>query len=316
MKPALSVSGLAVCLLASCSSPERAPEQQDVTQVAVRASGPVTLEESGANLGEFSMITSMLRESSWFASMMTGAPFTILATSDASLNAMDPELLAKLTAPEELDSIMGFHVLPGKLTADQLSKFTRIETIGGQRLHVTNWNGEIEVSGPGSSMMGVFPARIIQADILVGDGMLHLLDGFAIPATQTIGETLTTSNSVSRFRSLLELAGRTDLVDGDEPMTLFAPTDAAFEELDEATREQLLDPERADQLVELLERHFVPGRLYADQFHTGDVEGFSQGSLEFTWSSSGFFVEGARIVHTDVEATNGVVHLVDRVLID
>jgi uncharacterized surface protein with fasciclin (FAS1) repeats len=276
----------------------------------------VSLADSGADMGEFRLVSQMLRESSWFASMLAGSPFTILATSDSSLREMDPELLASISDPEELDSIVGFHVLPGKLTAEQLAKFTRIETIGGQRLHVTNWNGELEVAGSGSSSLEVPPARIIQADILVGDGMLHLLDGFAIPATRTMGEQLAESGTAMRFQGLMQVAGLSGLLDERGPMTLFVPTDAAFDELDPATAEQLLDPDHKDGLRKLLKRHMVPGRLYADQFHTGELGSMAADGIEFTWSSAGFFVEGARIVHTDTEATNGVVHLIDRVLVD
>ena len=157
---------------------------------------------------------------------------------------------------------------------------------------------------------------MVKPDLLVGDGILHILDGFALPSTQSIGEIVRSSESLLQLRMAAEFAGVMGLLESDGPLTVFAPTEQAFAALDDETRERLLDPAHRAELLEILQRHVLPGRLYSDQFHTGTMMGFCETGLEFTWSSSGFFIEGARIVHTDVEATNGVVHLIDRLLVD
>lgn len=317
MKPAHLPLGLVAALAVSCSSSTVSSESKpDLTTVEVRESSPVRLEESGANTGEFQVVCNMLEHSSFSAILFSGSPFTILATSDESLQSMDSEMLGYATDPKQLDSVMGFHVLPGKLTAHQLSKFTRLETLGGQRLHVSTWNGSVEISGSGSRALGLDPARIVQPDLLVGDGILHILDGFALPSTQTIGEIVQTSTALTQLNAAAEFAGVSGLLKDKGPMTVFAPTEQAFAALDSEVRERLLDPRNRAELFAVLQRHVLPGRLYSDQFHTGTMTGYGESELEFTWSSSGFFVEGARIVHTDVEATNGVVHLIDRLLVD
>ncbi len=315
MKSALLTVGIFSALV-SCSSPAKQEPSVEPTSLEVRTRGPITLEESGANLGEFQVMSRMLRDSSWFASILTGAPFTILAASDASLADLDRDVLERITSPAQLDSVMGFHVLPGKLTAHQLSKFTRIETLGGQRLHVSDWNGTVEISGTGSQALGLAPAHIVEADILLGDGIMHIMDGVALPSTKSIGEIVRNSQTLTQLCAAAKFSGVAGVLEGEGPMTLFAPTEEAFAALDPEVAKRLMDPSNRKELLTVLQRHIVPGRLYADQFHTGTMSGFGSTELEFTWSSTGFFVEGARIVHTDVEATNGVVHLIDRLLVD
>jgi uncharacterized surface protein with fasciclin (FAS1) repeats len=314
MKPIASFPiWVAALAAAACSS---SPKKSNEQEVAVKAPEAVTmtLEESGS-AGQLEIMGLALASSRFSTGLADGAPFTILAVRDQSVASLPPELSANLGL-RELDALIGFHVLPGRLTAEQLAQFTRLETLGGQRLRISDWNGEIEISGPSNQALGLPPARIVARNIAVGNGLVHIVDGFAGPSVLSLYETACASPFLSQLIAAAELAGVADVLASEGPLTVFAPTNEAFEALDDAQVARLLDPANREQLLTVLRRHLVPGRLYADRFHVGTLVGFGGGELEFTWRGGDFFVDGARIVHTDVEATNGVIHLIDRVLVD
>jgi transforming growth factor-beta-induced protein len=304
---------VAALVSTACSSASKKPAEEAV-YVKAPASSTMTLAESGS-AGQLQIMGLALATSSHFEKVMDGAPFTILAVKDEQFASLPAEW-AQALGPRELDALVGFHVLPGRLTAEQLSQFTRLETIGGQRLQITNWNGELEISGPSNKALGLPPARIVARNIQVGNGLVHLLDGLAGAATQDLYTTVGSSTILTQLVFAAELAGVAGILTSDGPLTLFAPSDAAFESLEPGTVARLLEPANQEELLRVLRRHIVPGRLYADRFHTGTMVGFGGDQMEFTWRGGDFYVQGARIVHTDVEATNGVIHVIDRVLVD
>ena len=305
----------AVALAASgCSSPNSGEE----TPVFVKASdrGPIAFDESGILPDEYSALRGAISNSQYGSDLSTGEPFTILAVSDETIRSLPPEVVQKTLGADDLDALVGFHVIPGKITSQELSKFTRLETIGGQRLHVTNWNGEIEITGPGGKQLGIEPARVVFGDVTFGNSIVHLLDGFAVPATKSLKNTLENAGGFSMLLAAVEAAGVGDILDGDQPLTLFAPSDAAFAELEPAQVEHLLDPSNVLVLQGILRHHLVEGRFYEDEFHTGEVAGYFGDALNFTWRASDFYVDGARVLDTDIETTNGVIHVIDTLLVD
>jgi uncharacterized surface protein with fasciclin (FAS1) repeats len=123
----------------------------------------------------------------------------------------------------------------------------------------------------------------------------------------------------SNFETLVAAvtaAGLAETLQGDGPFTVFAPTDDAFAALPAGTLESLLKPENKDQLVAILTYHVIPGAVMAK-----DVVGLNEAStvqgtsITVTTNDSGVMVDGARVVTTDIEASNGVIHVIDKVLL-
>jgi uncharacterized surface protein with fasciclin (FAS1) repeats len=123
------------------------------------------------------------------------------------------------------------------------------------------------------------------------------------------------AGSFSTLIAAAEAAGLVETLRGTGPYTVFAPTDEAFAALPEGTVETLLSPENRDQLVAILSYHVVPGRItlndLSDDLELSTVQGSSarverDGELE---------VQGARIVAGDIEATNGIIHVIDEVML-
>lgn len=123
----------------------------------------------------------------------------------------------------------------------------------------------------------------------------------------------------ANFTTLVAAIQAADLVEtlkSDGPFTVFAPTDEAFAKLPEGTLAQLLRPENRDQLVAILTYHVVPGRVMAaDVVKLTSAETAQGSKLSITASGTNVTINDARVIKTDISATNGVVHVIDTVLL-
>ena len=113
----------------------------------------------------------------------------------------------------------------------------------------------------------------------------------------------------------MKAAGLVDTLKGDGPFTVFAPTDEAFAKLPKGTLESLLKPENKKQLVSILTYHVVPGKVMAKDVKSGMVKTASGSSFKMKVSKKGVRVDKAKVVATDVMADNGVIHVIDTVII-
>ena len=121
------------------------------------------------------------------------------------------------------------------------------------------------------------------------------------------------------FNTLVAAVTAADLVDvlkGEGPFTVFAPTDEAFAALPEGTVENLLKPENKDQLVAVLTYHVVPGRVMAADVVTLTEAATVQGStVDISVEDGAVKVDNATVVATDIKASNGVIHVIDAVIL-
>ena len=121
------------------------------------------------------------------------------------------------------------------------------------------------------------------------------------------------------FETLVAAVQAADLVEtlqGEGPFTVFAPTDEAFAALPEGTVEDLLKPENKDQLVAVLTYHVVPGKVMSADLAGETVEAETvQGSTVDIDGTDGVTVDGANVVAADIEASNGVIHVIDQVIL-
>ncbi len=122
-----------------------------------------------------------------------------------------------------------------------------------------------------------------------------------------------------KFKTLVAAVKAADLVEalsGEGPFTVFAPTDAAFEKLPKGTVESLLKPENKEKLVAVLTYHVVKGKYPAKKVLQNDTLATLQGGkLTFKQNDSGVMVDNAKILKTDIMCTNGVIHVIDSVVL-
>jgi uncharacterized surface protein with fasciclin (FAS1) repeats len=128
-----------------------------------------------------------------------------------------------------------------------------------------------------------------------------------------------TAISAGSFDTLVAALKAADLVatlQGEGPFTVFAPTDAAFEKLPEGTLDNLLKPENKAQLAAILTYHVVAGKVMAEDVVALDsAETVNGKSVTIDASSDGVLVNQANVVQTDIETSNGVIHVIDEVLL-
>jgi uncharacterized surface protein with fasciclin (FAS1) repeats len=127
-----------------------------------------------------------------------------------------------------------------------------------------------------------------------------------------------TAVSAGKFNTLVaavKAAGLVDTLKGTGPFTVFAPTDDAFAKLPEGTVEDLLKPENKDKLVSILTYHVVPGKVMSSDLKEGMMAATVQGKEVKITLDGGPKVNGAVISGPDVEASNGVVHIIDAVIL-
>ena len=127
-----------------------------------------------------------------------------------------------------------------------------------------------------------------------------------------------TAAAAGGFETLLAAATAAGLVDtlkGDGPLTVFAPTDEAFAALPEGTVENLLKPENKDQLVAVLTYHVVPGKVMSTDLSDDMTATTVQGGDITIDLDNGVMINDASVVAADIEAGNGVIHVIDKVIL-
>ena len=142
---------------------------------------------------------------------------------------------------------------------------------------------------------------------------------FTVSAANAMSKDIVdTAAGAGQFNTLVaavKAAGLVDTLKGDGPFTVFAPTDEAFAKLPDGTVEDLLKPENKDKLVAILTYHVVPGKIMS-----GDIDGKEtevktvQGGMLDVNAKDGVMVDNAKVVKADIGATNGVIHIIDTVV--
>lgn len=138
-------------------------------------------------------------------------------------------------------------------------------------------------------------------------------------STCTAGKDLVAvAAGAENFKTLVaavKAAGLVETLQGKGPFTIFAPTDAAFAKLPAGTVENLLKPENKAKLAAILKYHVVPGKVLAADVKTMEVKTVQGQSVKLNVCDAGVTVDGAKVVKTDVMAENGVIHVIDTVII-
>ncbi|MCH9686228.1 MAG: fasciclin domain-containing protein, partial [Deltaproteobacteria bacterium] len=218
--------------------------------------------------------------------------------------------LTSLLKPEnrqELRRVLLFHVVSGRVDASKARKLDSAKTLAGPRL---------ALSPRGDSGLKVGRAKVVSADIGANNGIIHVIDRVLLPPDLDLVET---ASKAGKFRTLLaaaEAAGLVEELTGQGPLTLLAPTDSAFDKLPKGTVSTLLEPENRQTLRLVLSNHILHGRVYANEaIKAGTAKSAAHRKLRFGIDDGRLTVDGARVIRTDIDATNGVVHVIDRVLV-
>ncbi|QDU65977.1 fasciclin domain-containing protein [Engelhardtia mirabilis] len=247
--------------------------------------------------------------------MLTGdGPYTVFVVRDEAAGAMAPEQLAAGSSAFDLDGLAGYHVIEGRHSIKELMNSPTMETVGGQRLTFSHWNGEVEIAGCGNADFGVGSARVVEGDLQCSNGVIHVIDQVLFPSFDSLADQIEGTESFKTLVNAAQAAGVLDLLDSDGPFTVFAPTDRAFANFDRSAVSYFMAPENRAELVRLLQHHVVQGRYYGDTMHHQPLTTLGGDTLQVKWQSGAAYIGNAEVIASDFQATNGVLHVVDTVL--
>ena len=160
--------------------------------------------------------------------------------------------------------------------------------------------------------IGVFIIAVVLTSAL----LLNVAEASKAPKEQ--GDIVAVASAAGDFNTLVAAVKAADLVEtlqGEGPFTVFAPTDDAFDKLPPGTLDNLLKPENRGQLVAILTYHVVPGKVMAADAKTMKAKTVNGADLNIKVGGGGVMVNDAKVIKTDVEASNGVIHVIDAVLL-
>jgi len=244
--------------------------------------------------------------------LSTAGPFTVFAPTDAAFAAIDAATLNTLLADPtgDLAQILLHHVVLGVADGSNISDGLTIGNLIAQNLTFSASNG-LTING----------ANISVADIKTDNGVVHVIDAVMLPVSVptridgTIMDVVSTSPVHTTLNSLIVTAQLDDDLSSAGPFTLFAPTDDAMAALPSSVVDALLaDPTGA--LAEVLLFHAVSGVASTDNITDGSGVGSLLGkNLIFSATANGVSVNGINISVLDIYTNNGVVHVIDAVLV-
>uniref|UniRef100_UPI00398F21C0 transforming growth factor-beta-induced protein ig-h3 isoform X2 n=1 Tax=Pristiophorus japonicus TaxID=55135 RepID=UPI00398F21C0 len=235
--------------------------------------------------------------------------FTIFAPSNEAWAALPAEIIDALVSNVniELLNALHYHMVDRRILTDELKH--------GVTLPSMYQDLNIYVHHYSNGIVTVNCARIMKADQLATNGVVHVIDRVITAFTNTIQDTLEVDDTFQQLRAAVAAAGLEDMLSREGEYTLFAPTDEAFSKIPLATLNRILgDPEA---LKSLLNYHILKKVQCAEAIISGaPMETLEGSSLEVGCDSNGLTLNGKTIItNKDILTTNGVIHMIDELLI-
>jgi transforming growth factor-beta-induced protein len=256
--------------------------------------------------GRFNTLVTAVTEAGLAETLQGEGPFTVFAPTDEAFAAL-PEgtveaLLADIPA---LTDILLYHVLEGKVMAADVAELDQVMTIQGQYVDIADDMSKVMVDN----------AQVLITDIEASNGVIHVIDAVILPESRTIADIAVEDGRFDTLVTALTEAGLVETLQGEGPFTVFAPTDDAFASLPAGALEALVAD--IDALTVTLLDHVVDGKVMAVdvvELDGQEVETLA-GSSALIKIDDGVYVGDALVIITDIEASNGVIHVIDSVLL-
>ena len=292
----LGLAALAVSVFGNQSVRAAEPVAKDIVTTAVEA-------------GSFGTLATALKAAGLVETLQKKGPFTVFAPTDAAFAKLPAGTVETLLKPEnkkQLIAVLTYHVVAGKVPAAEVVKLDAAPTVNGQRV-------KLKVEG---DTVQVGAATVAQADIFCSNGVIHVIDQVLIPSLDSIPVVAGKAGVFKTLLAAAKAAGLVEVLAGNKPLTVFAPTDEAFAKLPAGTVESLLQPENKATLAAILTFHVIPGRVYSDEvLGQKDLTTVQGGKLTAVMKSGKATINGAQLMTTDIDAANGVIHVIDTVLL-
>lgn len=268
---------------------------------------------------DFSTLVAALTKAELVSDLEGEGPFTVFAPTNAAFEKLltDLDITAEeLLAHPQLKEVLLYHVVSGKVLSTDLKDGMMAATLQGEEIAVDLSDG-----------VKINKSSVVTPDLDASNGVIHVIDTVLVPKSFKLETTVTpdmpetvvdialSSDDFSMLVALLQKAELVDTLKGDGPFTVFAPTNAAFEkllkDLDITEAELIAQPD----LSKVLLYHVISGQVLSSDLTDGlEADTINGEALTFDLMD-GVKVNMANVVTADLKANNGVVHVIDAVLV-
>jgi len=312
MKPLLLVVMFASLVLAACA-PVATPEPMPTAMPPEPTPAPKTIVDVAVADGRFTTLVAAVTAAGLAETLSGEGPFTVFAPTDDAFAKLPAGTLEELLKPENkqaLTDILLYHVVAGSIKAVDVANLSETETVLGEKVSVKVEGGKVFIND----------AEVVITDVEASNGVIHVIDSVILPpADEQTMDIVDTAIADGRFTTLVAAVGAAGLVEtlkGEGPFTVFAPTDEAFAKLPAGTLDELLKPESKQALTDILLYHVMAGKVMAADVSDGLIADSALGtSLFFKLDMGNAYVNEAQIVITDINTSNGVIHVIDTVIL-
>jgi uncharacterized surface protein with fasciclin (FAS1) repeats len=274
---------------------------------ATESEMPKDIVDTAVAAGDFTTLAQALTAAGLVETLKGEGPYTVFAPTDAAFADLPEGTVDTLLEDPkgQLTDILTYHVVPGEVMSADITDGMTAETVQGGELTFSVEDGTVMVNG----------ATVTTADIETSNGVIHVIDSVLLPPKDIV-DTAVEAGSFTILAKALTEAGLVETLKGEGPFTVFAPTDEAFAKLPQGTIDDLLkDPEGA--LTDILTYHVVPGKVMSTDLTDGMMADTVQGDqLKISIAEDGtVMVNDATVTQADIQASNGVIHVIDTVLL-
>ena len=287
---------IAVFLTSTLNAGESCSHSKDIVDTAVSA-------------GSFKTLVAAVKAAGLVDTLKSKGPFTVFAPTDAAFAKLPKGTIDELLKPsnkKKLQSILTYHVVAGKVKAADVVKLSNAKTVQGQQVDIVVKDGHVSIDG----------AKVLKTDIETSNGVIHVIDSVILPSEKDLVDTAVSADSFTTLVAAVKAAGLVDTLKGDGPFTVFAPTDKAFAQLPEGTIAELLKPENKGKLTSILTYHVVAGRLPAsDVVKLHSAKTVSGKEAKITTAGKHVMIDKAKVIATNIDASNGIIHVIDGVIL-
>lgn len=240
-------------------------------------------------------------------------PFTVFApTNDAFAELPKAELTYLLHNKTALTEVLEYHVASGSVLSTALTNGEKIMTLEGENVTVT-----ITKTSNGTTVK-IDDATVTTANVKASNGVVHVIDKVLVPpgfSAPTIPQLAAAAN-LSTLVAAVTAAKLVDTLSGAGPFTVFAPTNEAFAALPSGVLTALLKPENIKALTSILTYHVASGEVVSSDLTNGEqIKTLEGQDVNVTISGSDVSINAAKVTDANVFAVNGVVHVINAVLL-
>ena len=303
-KTLLLILGFALFTLSSCED-----DNDDITPDDPL---PANVVEVITGSDNHNTLAAAVSAAGLVQTLQGSGPFTVFAPTDAAFAALPGGTVESLLDdPEgELTDILLYHVLGNKVMSGSLSNGMNVSTLFGEDLAITITNGNVFING----------AQVTVADIETQNGVVHVIDAVLLPGGEETPATIVEiASSENDFMTLVAALGifpeLVAALDGEGDFTVFAPTNEAFAALLDAIGQTELNDIPESVVRDILEYHVITTAVFSGDLTSGDVPTFGGESISVDISDGVVLNGSVNVSRADIEASNGVVHVIDGVLV-